>query len=241
MPGKFYQNPAVSGIVEHQMRMWEIAKENEPIHLSDGREIDYITISRELGSGGEEIGQILADLMKWQLYDKDILDYLAEDMNVHKSVIECVDERTTNWIEDWLASIFTSTSSRYVDQLSYYRHLTRVLLVISRLGHAIIIGRAAGLVLPREKGLSVRVTAPFEVRCQRYADQQNISLKQAQLAVSKTDKEQIQFAQDYLKKDIHDPGYYDIVFNTGKLSPHSVAKLIWRAFDQRKLTAQRQP
>ncbi len=239
MSGKFYQNPAVSGIVERQMRMWELARESEPVRLSDGREIDYITISRELGSGGEEIGQLLADLMKWNMYDKDILNYLAEDMNVHKSVVECVDERTTNWIDDWIESLFATDSSRHVDQLSYCRHLTRVLLVISKLGQAIIIGRAAGLLLPRERGLSVRVTAPFEVRCQRYAGQHNISLKQAHSAVQKADKKQIQFVRDYLDKDIHDPRYYDIVFNTGKLVPQSVAKLIWRAFDQRKLAEQK--
>jgi len=240
MPGKFYQNPAVSGIVEHQMRMWEIAKENEPVRLSEGLEIQYIAISRELGSGGEEVGRILADLMGWKLYDKDILNYLAEDMNVHKSVIECVDERTIGWIEDWIAPIFKNSASRHVDQTSYFRHLTRVLLVIGKLGHAIIIGRAAGLVLPREQGLRVRITAPFEIRCQRIAAQENIPLKKAEAVVRKADKEQVEFVKNYLGKDIHDPVYFDLIFNTGKLTPHAAAKLIWRAMDQRQLMQQKE-
>jgi cytidylate kinase len=240
MPGKFYQNPAVSGIVERQMRMWELAKESDPVRLAGGVEIDYITISRELGSGGEEIGRILADLMKWCLYDKDVLNYLAEDMNVHKSVLECVDERTTSWIEDWVTPLFKNRTARHVDQLTYYRHLTKVLLVISKLGHVIIIGRAAGLVLPRDRGLSVRVTAPFEVRCERYAEQNKVSHKQAKIAVKKADKEQRQFGRDYLGKDIFDSKHYDIVFNTGKLVPTAVAKLIWRAFDQRIMTEKSQ-
>ena len=240
MSPKPHQRQEVDRIVEGQMRQWEITKEEVHAHLTSGAEIDYITISREAGSGGEKIAQILADLMKWQLYDKGILDYMSENMQVHKSILESVDERTIGWIEDWLAPIFTKKATDHVDQLSYYRHLVKVLLVIAKHGNAVIVGRAAGQVLPRDKGLSVRVTAPFELRCKRYAEEQGISLSDATAIVKKADKEQIKFVKNFANKDISEPKDYDIVCNTEKLNPTSVARLIWRAFDERIITVKEQ-
>jgi len=217
-----------------------MAQQGARARLTSGADIDYITISREIGSGGEEIAQILADLMRWQLYDKGILDYMSENMQVHKGILESVDERTIGWIEDWLAPIFTKKSTDHVDQLSYYRHLVKVLLVIAKHGSAVIVGRAAGQVLPRDKGLSVRVTAPFDIRCKRYAAKQGVSFGDAAAIARKADKEQIKFVKNFVNKDINDPKDYDIVCNTEKLSPTSVAKLIWRAFDQRVVSGQAQ-
>ncbi|KPK75766.1 MAG: hypothetical protein AMJ79_09765, partial [Phycisphaerae bacterium SM23_30] len=236
MSGKRIQSREIERIIERQMRQWEIglseqAKRQKPAPPAAGKKrIDYITISRELGSGGEQIAQILSKQLGWQVYDKEILDHMAEDMHVHKSVVESVDERTIGWIEDWLGPIFTDKS---VGQLSYYRHLARVLLVISRHGRAIIIGRAAGLLLPRANGLSVRVTAPLELRCRRYAQDNNLSLAAARSVVEKKDRAQKAFVRDMLNQDLCDCRHYDIVINTEKFQPESAAKLIWRAFDQR--------
>lgn len=232
------QSREINQIIEQQMRQWEMErstqdKKEREAHLAAGKGevIDYITISREPGSGGEQIAQMLADLLKWQWYDREILDRMAEDMKVHKSVVASVDERTIGWIEDWLAPIFTGRS---VGQLSYYQHLAKVLLVIARHGQVIIVGRAAGLLLPREKGLSVRVTAPFELRSERYAKENQIGIKEARDIVQKADRAQQSFVRDMLNTDIWDCRHYDIVINTEKLTHISAAKLIWRTLDQRR-------
>ena len=95
-------------------------------------------------------------------------------------------------------------------------------------------GRAAGLLLPREQGLSVRVTAPFKLRCECYAEENEISVKEAKSVVEKSDRGRQRFVKEMLNEDIFDCRHYDIVMNTEKLTPTSVAKLIWRALDQRK-------
>ncbi len=238
MPGRLFQNREIGQIVEHHMRQWNLSrnlkeKSEMQARLAGGARIDYITISREFGSGGEEVARTLSDLMKWQLYDKEILDYMAENLHVHVRTLKSVDERSMGWMEDWLKPIFASKSGEHVEQLSYYKHLGKVLLVIAKHGHAIIVGRAAGILLPREKGLSVRVTAPFELRCQRYAQENQVGVEEATSIVKKADKTQSRFVKDFLEKDVGDPKYYDILCNTDKISPVSVAKLIWRSFDQR--------
>lgn len=236
-----FKNREIAHIIESQMRQWELARHEATIReegqarLADGvsgTEIAYIAISREAGSRGDEAAEELARLMGWQLYDKQILDIMAEDMKVHKSVLESVDEKKTSWIEDWIASFFNREN---VGKLAYYRHMLKVLLVIAEHGKAVILGRGAGYVLPREKGLSVRVMAPLKIRSERYASQTGLSLREAAAALEKADRNQQKFAKDLLGIDIYDCKHYDLVFNTEKLTPGSVAKLIWRTLDQRNV------
>ena len=238
MSSKRMHNPEIERIIERQMRQWEMArseraKKEQQAHpvTGEGERIEYITLSRELGSGGEQIARILSEKLAWQMYDKEILDYMADDMQVQKNLLESVDERTVGWIEEWIAPIFTH---KPVDQLTYYRSLAKVLLVISSHGQAIIMGRAAGLILPRKNGLSVRITAPFELRHQRYAREHKISMGEAKSVVEKKDRSQKAFVHDMLNQDIVDCRHYDIMINTEMIKPESAAKLIWRALDQRQ-------
>ena len=235
MFGKSVKIEGISNFAERRLSDWEKhKKEAKPAH--DG--IEYITISRELGSGGEEIANHLAELAGWDMYDKEILDYMSENMDVRVKTLESVDEQTIGWMNDWLIPFFTSKSNEHVEQLSYYKHLSKVLLVIAQHGKAIIIGRAAGQFLPREKGLSVRIIAPFEARCERYAKENNISSEEAAAIVKKSDTNQQKFLKDFLHKDINDFKHYDIVINTEKLDIKPAARLLWRALDQRVLSQQ---
>ncbi|OPZ96794.1 MAG: cytidylate kinase [Planctomycetes bacterium ADurb.Bin412] len=236
MAAKYYPSREISHIVEQRMREWEIARDQqrkaEQLRLAESNiNIDYITISRELGSGGETIAGELASLLGWQLYDQEILDFMSEDMNVHKSLLESADEHTIGWVEEWLGPVFTRKAG--IEQLTYYRHLIHVLMVIAKHGQAIIVGRAAGLVLPRQNGLSVRVTASLEQRVKNYARENEISEAEAFSIVEKSDRTQKSFVRSFVNQDVTDAKHYDITINTAKFTPHSAAKLIWRCLDQR--------
>jgi len=232
-------------MVEQQVQQWRIWQNLQQKHEAESKvagvtKINYITISRELGSGGDEIAESLSRQMDWQLYDKEILNYMSDNMDVHVKALESVDERTIGWINDWLMPLFTMKSSEHVEQLSYYRHLGKVLMVIARHGRSIIMGRAAGLLLPRDRGLSVRIIAPFELRCERFAQANHIGLDEARLAVKKSDENQSRFVKNFLQKNIDDVEHYDVICNTEKLSPQAVAKVIWRAMDERLTSQQEQ-
>jgi len=233
MADKFAKNDMYSATAERRIKQWQCDREKPAARLAEGIQIDYITISRQVGSGGEEVAKKLTELMGWGLYDKKILDFMAENFGIHKDVLLSVDEKTRGWIEDIMSSFFAGRSEGHLDQLTYYKHLMEALLVIGRHGRAVIVGRAAGHVLPRDRGLSIRITAPFELRCARYAKQEKLSIEQAAKAVEQADKEQSRFLKSFLYRDVYATRYYDLIFNTEKLTPQSVAKLIWRAFDQR--------
>ena len=242
---KFLKPHEIGNMVEQQVQQWRMWQDIQHKHEAQAKEagvtkINYITVSRELGSGGDEIAENLSRRMEWQLYDKEILNYMSENLDVHVKAVESVDEQTIGWINDWLMPVFTMKSGEHVEQLRYYRHLGKVLMVIARHGKAIIMGRAAGLLLPRDKGLSVRITAPFELRCDRFAQANHISMDEARLAVKKSDENQNRFVKNFLQKNIEDTEHYDIICNTEKLTPEAVAKIIWRALDERLVSQQEQ-
>ncbi len=238
MATQYAQFLGVSDIVNRQMSQWELSrlvedKKGRQAHFADGTEIDYITVSREMGSGGEDVARGLADLMGWSYYDKEILDCMSQKMHVQVSSLENIDEKTTSWIQDSLAALLSVANCEHVEQLSYYNNLSKTLLLIAHRGQAVIVGRAAAMVLPSERGFNVRITAPFEIRCKRIAKAANVSIEQATDFVKKSDQTQYKFVKSYLQKDIRDPIHYDLVCSTEKLSPISVSRVIWRAFDQR--------
>jgi hypothetical protein len=236
MPGFNPGSDEIGFLIERQLVQWEHEKGRPTAgsHLADSRtEIDYITISREFASGGSEIAKILGDQLGWQVYDKAILDYMSENMKVQKSILESVDEDASAWMRDWVTNLFVDPP---LSHTAYCRNLIKVLLVIARHKKAIIVGRAAGLVLPRDKGLSVRIIAPLELRVQRYAREKGIPLVEAKKEVEKHDQGQRSFAKSFIHEKIDDPKYYDIICNTEKLTPTAVAKLIGRTLDQRKMS-----
>ena len=232
MSAQFFPGQGFPLTVERRIREWE-QEEAEAGGRSDEPRIDYVCISRQIGSGGHEVGRILGFLMNWQLYDKDILNYMAENMQVHKHVLESVDERTVSWIHDALGSFFAAKPSQHVGQAKYFKHLVEVLLVIAKHGKAIIVGRAAGHVLPRDRGLSVRLTAPLELRIERTARKHDVSVKEAAAMIRKADKEQLRFVKSFIGKDAFDVTHFDVVLSTENLNAQSVAKIIWRAADER--------
>ena len=233
MSAKLFQDENYDQIVDRQIRQWRQERPGETPSGPAPGTIDYITISREMGGGGEEIARILSELMGWQVFDREILNYMAENMDVQVKTLESIDERTVGWIDDWLKPLFTSKGEEHVEQLAYFKHLGRMLMVIARHGRAIIVGRGANIILPREHGMAVRVTAPFELRCKRYAKEQGVKLAEAMETVEKNDLRQARFVKDFTGRDINDPKHYDIVINTEKLTPKAAAKLLWRALDER--------
>ncbi len=232
----------VGQVVEALVKHWEEVRTREPdeskrIHLVNHNDftIDYVSLSRQYGSGGRAIADELAGLMGWQVYDKTILNYMSENMQVHKDLLKTVDEKTLSWTQEWFGKYF---SKNIVDPEEYHKHLTEVLMIILSHGQAIIMGRGAGFILPRERGLNVRILAPFEQRVETIAKREELSVEEAAAKISKIDKEQKAFVKNMCGKDIDGCDEYDFICSTERIGPEAVAKLIWRVLEQRHLSDQ---
>jgi len=78
----------------------------------------------------------------------------------------------------------------------------------------------------------VFISASFDQRVHRYAKRSGSTTDEASAILAEIDKEQARFVKFFSGKELLDTQYYDVIANTDKLSPVSIAKIIYRAFDQ---------
>jgi cytidylate kinase len=183
----------------------------------------YISISRELGSGGAEIAYRLAEKLGWQHYDREIIETIATQTQVRTELIDRFDEHLQSELDTYLRNLFTS---QLLDNTHYLYHLTKVLVSVAQYGNAVILGRGANFILPPETGLRARVVAPLEVRRQRLMQEYGYDEKKAMHVIVERDKERHDFLQHNFHCKPDDPCLYDVVINTGQIDSEAAAEFI---------------
>src|SRR5881392_3313234 len=64
-----------------------------------------IAISRQVGARGAAVAQALGARLGWRVYDHELLDRIAQEMNVEVAALKSLDEQGTNWLQDSLESL----------------------------------------------------------------------------------------------------------------------------------------
>jgi hypothetical protein len=194
----------------------------------------YLLISREKGAGGSAVGQLAGKRLGWQVFDKEIVDAIAQRAQVRRELIESLDERDRATIQDaigqWLRPQPVGTSG-------YLAHLREILLTLGHQGDVVIVGRGAQYVLPSQFGLRVRMVAPVEVRVRRIASRENLSLKAARLEVESSDRDRTKLARRQFGQNAGNPLNQDVTINTAELTVEAATEVVITAL-QRKLAVQ---
>jgi cytidylate kinase len=188
-----------------------------------------IALSREAGTYAAAIARAVGDRLGWPVYDRELLQRIADDMGVRQALLESVDERQVGWLSECLQGL---SSGPVVSQSAYVRHLVETLLALATHGNAVIVGRGATKVLPPATTLRVRVVAPLEQRIEAVRREHGISKEEAARRVEATDRERSRFVQAHFLTDPADPRNYDLVLNAARFSPGECADLIIAALDR---------
>lgn len=217
---------------EAQMRRWAIGLEvqNRLEHDRAIAEIPdqihpYLAISREAGTGATDMARQMSDELGWQLVGLKLLDDMAEHYKLPKDMLRFVDETTSSWLYEafgkWL-------NRHLVTQSEYVGRLGRIVLMAARHASSVFVGRGAQFLLPREKGLTVRVLAPLTYRVQRVMERRHLGRDEATRYVKHLDRGRREFVQKYFHRDAEDPRLYDVVVNLEHMGPEGAAELILR-------------
>lgn len=183
----------------------------------------YIAISREAGSRGTEIANLVGRQLGWDVLDKELLDFIAQRYKLPRDMLEIVDETRANWFHDVLG---TFLDSRLVSQDSYVTHLKRILYLAALYGNIVFVGRGAQCVLPRSNGVAVRIIAPLKQRVERMMQLFTLGRREAAKLVDELDASRAEFCRRHFHHGIQDPLEYDLIINTARLSPEAAADLI---------------
>jgi len=128
-----------------------------------------ITISREFGSGGRELGKRLADVLGFDYYDGEIISAIAKNSGLDEGYVENV-LNNHGWQQFPITFRSTIGSSAYmqVNKINLLLELRKVIEGIAALGKdCIIVGRNADVILQEYQPFSIFVCADMEAKVKR--------------------------------------------------------------------------
>jgi cytidylate kinase len=188
-----------------------------------------VALSREAGTYGAAIARAVGDRLGWPVYDRELLQRIADDLGVRRTLLESVDERCLGWLHETLESF---ASVPQVNEMTFVRHLVQTLLSLAAHGNCVIVGRGATKVLPFATTLRVRVVAPLAHRIQAVAREHGISADEAARRVETKDCERRRFVLDHFRMDPEDPRNYDVILNAARFDVAECAELVIAALDR---------
>lgn len=220
-------NPAVSRLVDKQMRHWELARRQRFEGPSRSRrEVeDFICISRMVGIA-DEVAAGVGNRLGWPVFDKQLLDAMAGDDRLQRQIYDSMDQRDLGWWEEALNPLLRGSRAVRND---YFHRLCSTLLSLACQGSAVFVGRGADRVLPAAHGLRVRLIAPLRQRTRSYAQAAGCSLDEAQSEIARIESEREGFLRRYFQVDAADPLRHDLVINLERSSPEQGVELVLAA------------
>lgn len=201
-----HQPRPVSGMVEQQVRRWQF-------HPTDANDVFWpvVTISRESGSLGLDVGRRVAERLGFTFWDQEIVTTVAQRLHVKPDDVSALDEHAPRAMAVMLTALKLASEGiveDYRDQLRY------LFASIGHHGAAVIVGRGAHCVIPPEQALRVRLIAPIEDRIADYERTRQTTHDEAARQVHAGDKQRAEFVRQTFHSDVSDPTLYDVVINT---------------------------
>lgn len=192
-----------------------------------------ITIGRQFGSAGREIGNKLANELAIPFYDKELLTRAAKESGFCEEMIHAHDERPTN---SFLYNLVMDTysfgynSAALVDMpisqkifLAQYDAIKK----IADEGSCVIVGRCADYALENNPDcISIFVRADLEDKIKRISKRLDVSENKAKDLIYKKDKQRASYYNYYTSKKWGDARSYDLCINTSQISIDDAAELI---------------
>lgn len=199
-----------------------------------------ITIGRQFGSGGREVGKIVAELLGINYYDKELILEASKASGLCAECFERVDEKAPNRFFNalsmgWLSGASGMPADGWSDDM-IFRVQADVIRDIAEKHSAVIVGRCADYILREHPGcVSVFIHAN-EADCARRIMERNSGVSQidARTLAQKRNKIRASYYNFYTDKVWGDGASYDLCINSSALSAQAVAELIVD-FAKRKL------
>lgn len=183
-----------------------------------------ITIARQYGSGGKTIGQMLANDLGIPFYSREILRLASDDSGIREELFNQADEKLcSNPLFGASKKVYTGglispESDDFVSSENLFNYQAKVIKELAEKGSCVIVGRCADFVLKdRADVVSVFVHAPADYCMERAMERNDMSRKEMEKFIAKTDKYRGDFYHYYTGNVWNDARNYDLCLNSSKL------------------------
>lgn len=198
-----------------------------------------ITIGRQFGSGGKEVGIRLAKELNIPFYDKELLRVAAEKSGLCEKIFENFDERPKSLLysiamDSYMFSLPGAGANDSLEQQVYLATFDTIRHLVDE-GPCVIIGRCADYALADHPDhLSLFIHAPLEDRIRRVAERQNLSPEKARSLIQKTDKRRASYYEYYSSQKWGAVNSYDFCLNSSTLGLGGTVELIRALIDHKE-------
>lgn len=192
-----------------------------------------ITIGRQFGSGGHEIGEKLAEYFKIKYYDKELLSRAAKESGYCEEMLKSNDERPTN---SFLYNLVMDTysfgynASSFVDMPISHKVFLAQFDTIKKIadeGPCVIVGRCADYALADYKNcVNLFIHADELTKIKRIMERFDINESKAKDMMIKKDKQRQSYYNYYSSKKWGRADSYDLTINSSKLGIDGTVKMI---------------
>lgn len=197
---------------------------------------NVITIGRQFGSGGHDIGKLVAEKLGYAFYDKRLVEMAAKKINLSDETVKNIDEKATPSLLYSLVS--GSYSIRGMSGPLYYEMplndklfiaQSDVIKDIATKENCVIVGRCADYVLRETEDIkltNIFIYSTLEERIKRISKLYELNDKQAKDKILKSDKQRKTYYSYYSNRDWGSMSNYDIGINSGKIGIEKTADMI---------------
>lgn len=192
-----------------------------------------ITIARGYGSGGRTIGKMLAEELGISYYDRELLRLASDDSGINESLFAKADEKLKGSLlfkvakSAYKGELIGPDSDDFISNENLFNYQAKVLRELAQRESFVVIGRCADYILRDNKNvIRIFVHAPIESCIDTVISMTEMSRKDAEQLIVKTDRHRADFYHHYTGQDWKDATNYDLCLNTKELSFEKCVEIV---------------
>lgn len=195
---------------------------------------NIITITREFGSGGREVGKRLADILELPYYDKEILTKIAEESGLSHDYVQKHSSKITRSYPISVGRTFIAPPAASLsDQI--FTAQAKIIKELAHDGPCIIVGRCGDFFLRDMNPLSINIHASIEARLQRCfekgKDDLHLSEKEMRHKILSVDKARKKYYEYYTGQKWHASENYSVSISTAKFGVKETANILAKLYE----------
>ena len=195
-----------------------------------------ITIGREFGSGGRELGRRLAEELGYDYYDREILEEISRRTELSVEYVhQILENQPHSLLPITIGRSFTYMDHHTLHQLqAVYREQTKVIREMAAKSNCVIVGRCASYILRSHKPFRIFVHADIDSRvkrCMEHMDEgEKFSAKEMKKHIRQVDKGRAKYFRFYTDMKWGDRANYDLCINTTDVVIKDIVPVIAKLF-----------
>lgn len=204
-----------------------------------------ITISREFGSGGRELGRLIAETLGFAYYDQEIITRIAQKSGLAEEYVNSiVEKRPHTYIPITSAqTLATPITPAFDFSMKVYTEQINIIEKLATRSNCVIIGRAADYILRDYDPLNMFIHADMESRMercrQRAPEGEDLSDTKLKSHIQAVDKNRAKYYKFFTGKKWGDKENYTLCINTSSTIIKDIASPLSRLLDS-MLTCQKE-